>query len=118
MFNPKNIDKAHSEAQSFCNKQNQNVPEWINFNACGNNKDKVTSAFQCITASATPVPTKYNTQEGRNCYQIGNRQVFGAQNKGPQRQRRSDSDMPVEIGSTYARSRRYEGEAVGKSFKW
>ena len=50
----------------------------------------MTSAFQCITASATPVPSL--SKDGKDCYKFGNREVYGkgGRNHGSRKGRREE----------------------------
>ncbi|KAK5070881.1 hypothetical protein LTS08_000530 [Lithohypha guttulata] len=87
MFNPDHIDQAHKDAAGFCNNRNAPIPTYAN--VCGGDRSKVTSAFQCITASATPVPSE--ALPDRECYKFGSVKLYGKQG-GRQRGRKGRRD--------------------------
>lgn len=116
MFNNEHIEEAHNYAQGFCSDSLKPTPTWLT--ACGN-KASATSAFQCITASATPAPSA--DANGKACFKFGDRQVFGKEGSAGQWSQNSDgrwqsmgqnSEQTGRMGGGFS----FSGGSAGGSF--
>ncbi|KAJ9653855.1 hypothetical protein H2198_007021 [Neophaeococcomyces mojaviensis] len=89
MLSEDHIDDAHNAAYGFCSDSKAQAPSWLT--GCGGDRARMTSAFQCLTVSATPVPSA--EASGKSCYKNpGGGLIYGKKGRG-RRSRRSEGSQ-------------------------